>query len=349
MTIMFIRIFFVVASAATGYQIGSLIKGQGSAFSFMSAGIGVAAALGIILLEVATRRVSIKGLSSAVFGFIFGLIMARVVINLSCGFIFMDEITKTSVTMIITLIFVYLGMLIALGGKDEFNLVIPYVKLARQDKREEIIIIDTSVIIDGRIADICKTKFLEGKFVVPRFVLMELQQVADSADPLKRNRGRRGLDILNKIQKNSNIDIKINEQDFPEIKEVDTKLVKMAKVLDGKIITNDYNLNKIAELQGVTILNINELANALKPVVLPGETMTIKLLKDGKEFNQAIGYLDDGTMVVVDHAKHLIGKVITVSVSSVLQTAAGKMIFAEINQNKKSKSYNNQRRLNNKF
>ncbi len=345
MTIIFIRVFFIIASAATGYQIGSLIKGHGSVFSFISAGIGAVAALGIILLEVATRRVSIKGLSSAVFGLIFGLIMARVVINLSCGFIPMDEITKTSVTMIITLIFIYLGMLIALGGKDEFNLVIPYVKLARQDKKEEIIILDTSVIIDGRIGDICKTKFLEGKFIVPRFVLRELQQVADSADPLKRNRGRRGLDVLNKIQKSANIDIKIHEQDFPEIKEVDTKLIKMAKVLDAKVLTNDYNLNKIAELQGVTILNINELANALKPVVLPGERMTIKLLKDGKESNQAIGYLDDGTMVVVDHAKHLIGKVINVSVSSVLQTAAGKMIFAEINQDKKNKNHNNQRRL----
>lgn len=337
MTIVFIRIFFIVASAAAGYQIGCLLRGQGTPFSFMTAGIGAVLALGIILLEVATKRVSIKGLSSAVFGLILGLIMARLVIGLSFGFIPMDEVTKTSVTMIVTLIFIYLGMLIAIGGKDEFNLVIPYVKLARQDQKEEIVILDTSVIIDGRIADICKTKFIEGRFVVPRFVLRELQQVADSADPLKRNRGRRGLDILNKIQKSTGVDIKIHEQDFPEIKEVDTKLVKMAKILDAKILTNDYNLNKIAELQGVAILNINELANALKPVVLPGETLTIKLLKNGKEFNQAVGYLDDGTMVVVDHAKHLIGRAIDVSVSSVLQTAAGKMVFAELNQNKKNR------------
>jgi uncharacterized protein YacL len=264
--------------------------------------------------------------------------MARLVINLSFDFIPMDEITKSSVGMVLTLIFIYLGVLIAIRGKDEFNLVIPYIKLTRQDEREEIIILDTSVIIDGRIADICKTKFIEGKLIVPRFVLRELQQIADSADPLRRNRGRRGLDILNRIQKSDNIYVKIHEGDYPEIKEVDAKLVKMAKVLQAKIFTNDYNLNKIAELQGITVLNINELANALKPVVLPGETMTVKLVKEGKEFSQGVGYLDDGTMVVVDHARHLIGKSVNVVVSSVLQTAAGKMIFAELNQNRRNRN-----------
>jgi uncharacterized protein YacL len=235
--------------------------------------------------------------------------------------------------MVLTLIFIYFGMLIAIRGRDEFSLVIPYVKLSRQDTKEEIILLDTSVIIDARIADICKTKFIEGKLIIPRFVLKELQQIADSADSLKRNRGRRGLDVLNKIQKNPNINIKIHEQDYPEIKEVDTKLVKMAKVLEAKVLTNDYNLNKIAELQGVTVLNINELANALKPVVLPGENLTIRILKEGKEASQGVGYLDDGTMVVVDNSRYLIGKTVNVVVSSVLQTSAGKMIFAEMHHN----------------
>lgn len=342
MTIIFIRIFFLIASAIVGYQIG-ILSNVSQTFALVAAGIGVLAALSIILLEMSSRRVSVKGLSSAVFGLILGLIMAKLIINLSFEFIPADEVTKSSLAMALTLVFIYLGMLMAIRGKDEFNLVIPYVKLTRQDKREDIIILDTSVIIDGRIADICKTKFLEGRFVIPRFVLKELQQIADSSDALKRNRGRRGLDVLNKIQKSANIDIKIHEQDYPEIKEVDAKLVKMAKMIDGKILTNDYNLNKIAELQNVTVLNINELANALKPVVLPGETLSLRLLKEGKEFNQSIGYLDDGTMIVVDQSRHLMGKTVTVVVSSVLQTAAGKMIFAELRPDRDKERISNRR------
>lgn len=342
MTVVYIRIFFLIASAIVGYQIG-VLSNVPQAFAFAAAGIGVLVALSIMLLERSSRRVSIKGLSSAVFGLILGLIMAKLIINLSFEFIAADETTKSSLSMALTLIFIYLGMLMAIRGKDEFNLVIPYVKLTRQDKREEIIILDTSVIIDGRIADICKTKFLEGKFVIPRFVLKELQQIADSSDALKRNRGRRGLDVLNKIQKNVNIDIKIHEQDYSEIKEVDAKLVKMAMMLDAKILTNDYNLNKIAELQNVTVLNINELANALKPVVLPGETLSVRLLKEGKEFNQSVGYLDDGTMVVVDQSRHLMGKTVTVVVNSVLQTAAGKMIFGELPPQREQEKISNRR------
>lgn len=342
MTIIFIRIFFLIASAIVGYQIG-ILSNASQALALGAAGIGVLAASGIMLLEIGSRRVSVKGLSSAVFGLILGLIMAKLIINLSFEFIPTDEVTKSSIAMALTLVFIYLGMLMAIRGKDEFNLVIPYVKLTRQDKKEDIIILDTSVIIDGRIADICKTKFLEGRFVIPRFVLKELQQIADSSDALKRNRGRRGLDVLNKIQKSANIDIKIHEQDYPEIKEVDAKLVKMAKMIDGKILTNDYNLNKIAELQNVTVLNINELANALKPVVLPGETLSLRLLKEGKEFNQSIGYLDDGTMIVVDQSRHLIGKAVTVVVSSVLQTAAGKMIFAELRPDRDKERISNRR------
>jgi uncharacterized protein YacL len=220
-------------------------------------------------------------------------------------------------------------MVIGLRGKDEFNIIIPYVRLRRQDQAEEMTLLDTSVIIDGRILDIFKTKFLEGKVIIPRFVLKELQQIADSTDPIKRQRGRRGLEILHTIQKEAGQTISIHEEEFPETYEVDAKLVKLAKLVEAKIMTVDFNLNRVAAFQGVKVLNINELANALKPVVFPGEQMQIKLLKEGKEHNQAVGYLDDGTMVVVEDARRLIGQEVKVVVTSVLQTQAGRMIFTK--------------------
>ena len=192
-----------------------------------------------------------------------------------------------------------------------------------------MIVIDTSVIIDGRITDICKTKFIEGKLIVPRFVLKELQQIADSSDPIKRQRGRRGLEVLNTIQKDLGMHLTIHEEDFPDVPEVDAKLVKLAKLLGAMVLTVDFNLNRVATIQNVRVLNINELANALKPVVFPGETMELKLIKEGKEHNQAIGYLEDGTMVVVEEGRRLIGQTVKVAVTSVLQTQAGKMIFSK--------------------
>ncbi|MGM9972633.1 MAG: PIN/TRAM domain-containing protein [Clostridiaceae bacterium] len=202
-------------------------------------------------------------------------------------------------------------------------------KKGKNTTKGEAKVLDTSVIIDGRIFDLCQTGFIEGTLVIPNFVLDELRHISDSSDSLKRNRGRRGLDILNKIQKELSIEVQIWEGDFPEIAEVDSKLLKLAQLLGGKVITNDYNLNKVAEFQGVAVLNINELANAIKPVVLPGEEMTIQIIKDGKESNQGIAYLDDGTMIVVEGGKKFIGEVIEVVVTSVLQTAAGRMIFAK--------------------
>jgi len=193
-------------------------------------------------------------------------------------------------------------------------------------------ILDTSVIIDGRIADVFDTGFLEGTLVIPRFVLRELQRIADSEDALKRNRGRRGLDILNKMQQSKAVKIQIQDVDYPEIKEVDAKLVQMGKAVNGKVITNDFNLNKIAQLQGVKVLNINELSNVLKPVVLPGEEMSVFIVKEGKDPNQGVAYLDDGTMVVVDNGRHHQGKTITVVVTSVLQTPAGRMIFTRMKE-----------------
>ena len=190
-------------------------------------------------------------------------------------------------------------------------------------------ILDTSVIIDGRILDICRTKFIEGPLVVPEFVLGELQRIADSSDSLKRTRGRRGLDIINEIQKEIDMEVIIHQEQFDHIKEVDSKLLELAKEIDGKVLTNDYNLNKVAEVQGITVLNINDLANAVKPVVLPGEEMSVQVIKDGKEANQGLAYLDDGTMIVVERGKKYIGNNIAVTVTSVLQTSAGRMIFAK--------------------
>lgn len=329
MTATFLRVFFVFLSSVAGYYIGSLLGEFSVQWAIGGSIIGVLTSLTIILLELGMRRFSIRNLSAAVFGLIFGFFMAWILTSVM-RLIPMTLQLFSSLQIVLILIFCYLGMIIAMRGKDEFNLIIPYVKFVRQDKHDDIILLDTSVIIDGRIADIFQTHFVEGRIVIPRFVLRELQQIADSQDSLKRNRGRRGLDILNKIQKAASLDVRIQEEDFPDIREVDAKLVKLAKVLGAKIFTNDFNLNKIAELQGITVLNINELANSLRPVVLPGETMEVRVSKEGKEYNQGVAYLDDGTMVVIDNSRHLIGQVTKVVVTSVLQTSAGRMIFAKL-------------------
>ncbi len=324
MNLLSVRILFILGSIIVGFR------------TFASLGLETMGALGgliisclIIIVEIGMRRASTKGLSSAVFGLILGLIMAKLVGD-AFSITAIDNSTLMLIRVNLTLIFCYLGMAMALRGKDEFNIIIPYVRLRRQDQLEEIILLDTSVIIDGRILDILKTKFIDGRFVIPRFVLKELQQIADSTDPIKRQRGRRGLEILNTIQKEPGLNISMHEEDVPDVPEVDAKLVKLAKVLEGKILTVDYNLNRVASFQGVKVLNINELANALKSMVFPGEHMQLKLIKEGKEHNQAIGYLDDGTMVVVEDARRLIGQDVRVIVTSVLQTPAGRMIFTKL-------------------
>ncbi|MEK6564962.1 MAG: PIN domain-containing protein [Candidatus Omnitrophota bacterium] len=323
MTLLFIRILFVVGAALIAYQTG------GSAGGWIKMLAGGFAGVLIILFEVGMRRVSVRGLSSAVFGLLLGLVMSRIVYEAIILFGPLQENLKI-IRAIMTFIFCYLGMIIAIRGKDEFNIIIPYVRLSRQDESESMIVIDTSVIIDGRITDICKTKFIEGKLIVPRFVLKELQHIADSSDPIKRQRGRRGLEVLNTIQKDLGVHLTIHEEDFPDVPEVDAKLVKLAKLLGAMVLTVDFNLNRVATIQNVRVLNINELANALKPVVFPGETMEIKLIKEGKEHNQAIGYLEDGTMVVVEEGRKFIGQTMKVAVTSVLQTQAGRMIFTKM-------------------
>ncbi|MFH1061534.1 MAG: PIN domain-containing protein [Candidatus Omnitrophota bacterium] len=333
MTIFFVRAIFCLISMLIGYQIGSLLGGVDSNTALIGLGVGFSVSFVIIIVERGLRRISVRGLSSAVFGLIFGLLAAKL-LSEAVMLLPVDEATARTTRVVFTLILCYLGMVVAIRGRDEFNLIIPYVKFTRHDQVQQNILLDTSVIIDGRIIDLCQTRFIEGRLVIPRFVLKELQQIADSSDALKRNRGRRGLDILNKIQKLDRIVVKIHDEDFPEITEVDAKLVKMAKVLDGKIFTNDYNLNKVAELEGVVVLNINDLSNALKAIVLPGELLEVKIVKEGKEFNQGVAYLDDGTMVVVEEARKLLGQTLNVAVTSVLQTSAGRMIFGKIDDNK---------------
>ncbi|BCB01962.1 PIN/TRAM domain-containing protein [Bacillus sp. KH172YL63] len=254
-------------------------------------------------------------------------------------------IVNTVVPILLTLLLGYLGFQVGFKKRDE--LVSLFGASARGKKKDleedaeevgvkTLKILDTSVIIDGRIADICQTGFLEGIVVIPQFVLEELQHIADSSDVLKRNRGRRGLDILNRIQKELPVEVQIYEGDFEEIQEVDSKLVKLAKITNGIVVTNDFNLNKVCDLQGVQVLNINDLANAVKPVVLPGEELKVQVIKDGKEHNQGIAYLDDGTMIVVEEGRNYIGKYIDVLVTSVLQTSAGRMIFAKPKQLEKA-------------
>lgn len=324
MNLLSVRILFVVGSMMIGYQTFGL-KG----WELVGVVIGGLLAIIIIILEAGLRKVSVSGLSSAVFGLILGLIMAKLVSD-AFSLAPLPAETLSGIRVTLTLVFCYLGMVMAMRGKDEFNIIIPYVRLRRQDQSADIVLVDTSVIIDGRIVDIFKTKFLSGKIIIPRFVLKELQQIADSTDPMKRQRGRRGLEMLHSIQKDSGLDIALNEEDFPETAEVDAKLVRLAKLLEAKILTVDFNLNRVASIQGIKVLNINELANALKPVVFPGENMQIKLIREGKEHNQAVGYLDDGTMVVVEDARRLIGQEVKVAVTSVLQTQAGRMIFTKL-------------------
>jgi len=322
MNLLLLRSLFLITTTVIGFESG-LGAGVWGALA------GFVAGLVIIALELAVHKVSLRGLSSGVFGLILGLIMAKLVADALTLFS-IPQSQVNNIRTILTLVFCYLGMVIALRGKDEFNIIIPYVRLRRQDQTEEVSVLDTSVIIDGRVLDICKTKFLEGKIIIPRFVLKELQQIADSTDPIKRQRGRRGLEILQTLQAQPGISIVINEEEFSDTPEVDAKLVKLAKLLESKVLTVDFNLNRVATLQGVKVLNINELANALKPVVFPGEELEVKLIKEGKEHNQAIGYLEDGTMIVVEEARRFINQEVRAVVTSVLQTPAGRMIFTKL-------------------
>lgn len=282
-------------------------------------------------IEARAQRLTLTEMVSGALGLILGLGVSYLLAPAFSAIPFIGRFLP----ILVSLFLGYVGLTIGLKKKDEIGIWsgVRQLSVFKERKAQQPAgvpkILDTSVIIDGRIADILETQFLEGPIVVPSFVLEELRHIADSPDVLKRNRGRRGLDVLNRIQKELGVAVQIVDRDFGAPMEVDSKLLRLAKSLDGKVVTNDYNLNKVAALQGVPVLNINELANAVKPVVLPGEEMTVTLIKDGKEVGQGVGYLDDGTMIVVDGGKRYIGETISVLVTSVLQTAAGRMIFAK--------------------
>jgi uncharacterized protein YacL len=296
------------------------------------AGAAAATVLGVvvILLETRIRRIHFKMLWSSAFGGFLGIVLGWVI-----GSIYQSAVRTPEMASFIRLFFLivmpYAGFVIG-TKKPEWLNPVNIVHLFREKSDGRVVkILDTSVIIDGRIADICDTGFIEGGLVVPQFVLKELQLIADSPDNQKRQRGRRGLDVLDRLQKSSQVTVTISEVDFPDVRDVDSKLIECAKALGAKILTNDYNLNKVARINGVRVLNINELAGSLRPVVLPGETMSVFILKEGKEKDQGVGYLEDGTMVVVDNSRRLIGQTVNITVTSVLQTTMGKMIFGRHN------------------
>jgi uncharacterized protein YacL len=296
--------------------------------SITAAGLTAAAGAGFIWVESRLRRASGQQLSGAIFGSAAGVFLAFLASLILGNTTGSQAQTIAFIQLLLLVLGAYLGLTVGAAKGLSLTMASPSITAPAPDVvKPKFHILDTSVIIDGRIADIAETGFIDRSLAIPQFVLRELQLVADSADSLKRNRGRRGLDVLQRLQKMPQISVQIIDEDFAHIREVDMKLVELGKLYHCKVVTNDFNLNKVAQLHGVEVLNINELANALKPVVLPGEIMRVFVLKEGKEYNQGVAYLDDGTMVVVDNARRLISKTIDISVTSVLQTTAGKMIF----------------------
>jgi uncharacterized protein YacL len=328
MDLVLLRIAFLLLLAAACY----FFRPFGLS-PWISAAVGVVAGALVLFFELRVRALSLKRLLGAVTGSILGILGAflfSLVLRNSLPAGRMLSLLEIFVLLLMS----YVGLVVGANKGDLLNLNAmgnlfnPERAAAKRDAK----ILDTSSIIDGRIADMAETGFLEGSLIIPEFILRELQMVADSQDGSKRQRGRRGLDVLQRMQGNSRLDVQILPTDYPQVREVDLKLIELAKEMGGKILTTDFNLNKVAHLHSVEVLNINDLANALKPVVLPGEKMNVAILKEGKEYNQGVGYLDDGTMVVVDHARRMIGRSIEISVTSVLQTASGKMIFGKMEE-----------------
>jgi len=335
--VLIIRIGFVLVLALMGFLLDPLGKSDDleswfTAHRGLSAVLGAIVALLIVGFEMRARQASIKTLIGAAIGSILGIVGAYLI-----GMLISSQETKavpaemkTFLTVALAFFMGYIGLMVGAAKGEFIDLSVLGGIFSDKNVKRDCKVLDTSVIIDGRIADVAETGFLGGTLVIPQFILTELQQVADSPDSSKRQRGRRGLDMLQRLRNNNQIDIQIIETDYPAVKEVDLKLIELGKELDAVIVTNDFNLNKVSQLRGVSVLNINELANALKPVVLPGEAMRVFVLKEGKEYNQGVAYLDDGTMVVIDDARRLIGKTADIAVTSVLQTTAGKMIFGRL-------------------
>ncbi|MEW6309008.1 MAG: PIN domain-containing protein [Bacillota bacterium] len=342
-----VRLFLIMLIGLVGFAIAYYSTGTLTAISgvtltlvdritILALGAVIGMGIGYVLAPLLVRgtswaesrlyRTPMQDIISGAIGLIIGLIIANLLGGAFAKIPGLGVVLPTVGSVILG----YLGVSVAIKKRDEISGAFGFIGRAKDRGKSDPKILDTSVIIDGRIADVVQCGFLEGPLVIPAFVLEELRHIADSSDVLKRNRGRRGLDVLNRIQKEMGVTVQIYERDFGALSEVDSKLVRVAKALDGKIVTNDYNLNKVAELQGIRVLNLNDLANAVKPVVLPGEDMTVHVIKDGKEAGQGVAYLDDGTMIVVDGGRRHIGDHVEVSVTSVLQTSAGRMIFARL-------------------
>ena len=328
-SIWIVRIFFLILCAAGGYEVSQVrpewvLNGQ--------CGVLIGFGLGAlcVALDEMLKGFSLRAFSAATFGLFLGTVVATL-IDRSGLLSYSDDAQRQVIRLALFLSFGYLGMILAMrSNKEDFSLIIPYVRFASQSRPENLLVLDTSVIIDGRIADLIDGNFLEGMIVVPRFVLRELQEIADAGDPIIRARGRRGLEMLTRLQQNKRNEVKIHDADFPEETEVDAKLVRLSRALGAKLFTNDYNLGKVAELQSVPHFNINELASALKPVILPGEVLSLRVVREGKDRGQGIGYLNDGTMVVINQAQPLVGQQVGVKVLSLLQTGAGVIIFADL-------------------
>jgi uncharacterized protein YacL len=333
MLLWIIRAVFVLVVGGLGARLAQATEGTTGVILF--AGV-LLAAIGIVIADIITPRKKIQTISGVYLGLIVGLILSGLIQNAiepSLPLLTINAGLQKAISGLMMIVICYVCVSTILQTKDDFRFIIPYMEFSREVKGSRPLVLDTSVVIDGRIADVAETKVIDQPIIVPRFVLQELQGIADSSDKLRRNRGRRGLDILNKLQKSTGVEVKIHDADIPElagIREVDQRLVVLAKHLGGRVVTNDYNLNKIARLQGVEVINLNDLANAMKPIVLPGEGLVVKMIKRGEEAGQGVGYLDDGTMVVAEQGQHHLGETIRLTVTSVLQTSAGRMIFGRI-------------------